>query len=187
MASRTGDVLHRTCIFRWPRRIRCFVDLVHERVWWWRAVLVRLVRSGCGGGYGDRMTAATIGSARIAPAFHPPAVPTLTEQSLAAVGLPLEPFAQMTIELVRASAKGKWHVPGTGIGRCSHLTRAFGYGPASLPEQQVNVLGELDMCSACAGGVRLPGPAGALHVAAGLVVATATWVTELERLAGAMS
>jgi hypothetical protein len=132
------------------------------------------------------MTVATTGSARITPKFYPPAVPMLTEQSLAAVGLPLEPFAQMTVELVRASAKGKWHVAGTGVGRCSHVTRAFGYGPASLPVQQVSVLGELDVCSTCAGGLRLPGPAGVLHVAGGLVVAAATWVSELERLAGAM-
>ncbi|RSM44741.1 hypothetical protein DMB66_52015 [Actinoplanes sp. ATCC 53533] len=127
-----------------------------------------------------------IASARTAAAFHSPVAPLLTEATLAAAGLPLQPFDGMQVELVRASAKGKWHVPGTDASRCSHVSRAFGYRPASLPVQKISVLGEHDLCSSCASQVRLPGAAGVLHVAAGLIVAACQWVTELERLAPAM-
>lgn len=132
------------------------------------------------------MGVAMIGSARMAPAFQPPALPVLTEAGLAAAGLPVQPFAGMTVELVRTSSKGKWHVPGTGTGRCSHVSRAFGYQATSLPVQEVSVLGEHNVCSSCARQVRLPGPAGVLHATAGLVVAAAQWVTELEHLAPQM-
>lgn len=139
-----------------------------------------------GAGYRGPMAVATIGSARVAPVFTPPTVPRLTEESLAAAGLASEPYTRMHLDLVRANSKGKWHAPGTRTDRCTHVTRMFGYQPTALPVQKVSVLGDHDLCSACARQVRLPGPAGVLHEAAGLIVAAAAWVTELERLAPAM-
>lgn len=128
----------------------------------------------------------TTGLARIAPAFHPPVMPQLTEATVTAAGLPVEPFVTMHVELLRVTPKGKWHVPGTDTHRCTHVTRVFGYRPASLPVQQVSVLGEHDLCGSCAHQVRVPGPAGALYMAAGLIVAATQWVAELERLAPSM-
>lgn len=125
-------------------------------------------------------------SERVSPAFCAPAVPLLTEASLRAAGLPVEPFAGMHVKLVRTSLKGKWHVPGTDASRCSHVSRAFGYRPASLPVELVSVLGELDLYSSCVRHVRLSGAVGVLHVAAGLIVAAGLWVAELERLASSM-
>jgi hypothetical protein len=101
------------------------------------------------------------------------------------VGLSAQPFVTMTMEVVRASPKGKWHVP-SDIGRCSHLTRAYGYHPTPLPVQTVSVLGDYDFCSSCLHRVAVPGQAGVLHRVAGLIVAAAAWVTELERLAPGM-
>ncbi|MEV6927570.1 hypothetical protein AB0M46_24130 [Dactylosporangium sp. NPDC051485] len=132
------------------------------------------------------MAVTTTGSARIAPAFRPPVLPQLTEATVTAAGLPAEPFAAMHLDLVRVSPKGKWHAPGTDTHRCTHVTRVFGYRPVGLPVQQVSVLGEHDLCSSCAHQLRVPGPAGALHITAGLIVAAAQWVAEFERLAPAM-
>ncbi|HEX8631611.1 MAG TPA: hypothetical protein VF755_25925, partial [Catenuloplanes sp.] len=132
------------------------------------------------------MAVTTIGAGRVGPVFCPPAAPRLTEAALTAAGLPTHPYTSMHVELVRASQNGKWHVPGTSTHRCTHVTRRFGYQPGTLPVQRVSVLGDHDLCSACAHQVRLPGPAGILHVAAGLIVAAAQWVTELEDLAAGM-
>jgi hypothetical protein len=132
------------------------------------------------------MGVTTTGSARIAPTFQPPAWPQLTEGTLTAAGLPTEPFTTMHVDLVRSSPKGKWHAPGSDNHRCTHVTRVFGHRPTSLPVQQVSVIGEHDLCSSCAHQVRLPGPAGVLHVAAGLIVAAAQWVAEVERRAPGM-
>ncbi|WP_433221438.1 hypothetical protein ACQP00_20640 [Dactylosporangium sp. CS-047395] len=67
-----------------------------------------------------------------------------------------------------------------------HVIRGLAHLPADLPVQQVSVLGEHDVCSACAHQIWVRGPAGALHVAAGLTVAAAQWVAEFERLAPSM-
>jgi|GEM_PF-6367467 len=132
------------------------------------------------------MSMGTLRSRQVGPYFHPPVAPALTEQALAAAGLPATPFAALTMQLVRTSPKGKWHVPGQGGQRCPHLNRSFGYGPTELPLQAVSVLGDYEFCSSCAHAVGLPGPAGVLYTAAGVVVAAAAWVTELEQLAPRM-
>ena len=123
---------------------------------------------------------------RTGPYFQAPSAPRLTAATLAAVGLPAQPFAALTMELLRPSPKGKWHVPGQGTDMCPHLTRVYGYRPANLPVQAVEVLGEYDFCSTCAHRVRLPGPAGVFYAAAGLIVAAARWVDEFEQLASGM-
>jgi hypothetical protein len=57
------------------------------------------------------------------------APPAATAESLAAVGVAPEPLAESTLDVVRTGAKGKWHVPGDGLDRCQHLSRAYGYQP----------------------------------------------------------
>jgi hypothetical protein len=110
----------------------------------------------------------------------------VTAESLAAVGLPAQALDGLTFDAVRTSAKGKWHVAGDGVDRCQHLSRAYGYGGGGLPVQAVSVLGEYDWCSTCAHRVGLPGPAGVFLTAAGVIVAAARWVQDLERCAADM-
>jgi hypothetical protein len=125
-------------------------------------------------------------STRSGPYFQARTVPRLTALALEAVGLSPRPFAALTMDVLRLSPKGKWHVPGQGLDRCSHLTRAYGYRPTRLPVQAVGVLGEYDFCSFCAHRVRLPGPAGVFYAVAGLIVAATQWVAEFEQSASSM-
>jgi hypothetical protein len=123
---------------------------------------------------------------RTGPYFQAPSAPRLTAPALEAVGLSAQPFTALTMDLLRPSPKGKWHVPGQGLDLCSHVTRVYGYRPTTLPVQAVAVLAEYDFCSTCAHRVGLPGPAGVFYAAAGLIVAAADWVDALEQLASGM-
>ena len=123
---------------------------------------------------------------RTGPYFQAPSAPRLTASTLEAAGLSPQPLAALTMDLLRPSPKGKWHVPGSGTDWCPHLARVYGYRPTNLPVQAVAVLGEYDFCSTCAHRVRLPGQAGIFHAAAGLIVAAARWVYEFEQLASSM-
>lgn len=134
------------------------------------------------------MGVAVAGPASPGPYFEAPTAPTVTGEALARAGLSAQPFAALTIEVVRTSPKGKWHVPGAGHDRCHHLTRAYGYHttPATLPVQPVSVLGDYDFCRWCAHRVALPGPAAELYAAARWIVAASAWVDELETQAPGM-
>jgi len=120
--------------------------------------------------------------------FQPPEQPTVSAEALAAAGLSAQPFTAHTIDVVRTSAKGKWHVPGDGPDRCPYLSRSYGYQtrPGTLPVQAVSVLGDCDFCRACAGRVELPGRAGVLYAAARWIVAGHRWVADLEHHATGM-
>jgi hypothetical protein len=132
---------------------------------------------------------ATGEAARTGPYFQHPTESTLTAQALARVGLSAQPFAALTIDVIRTSTKGKWHVPGDGHDWCQPLNRAYGYRNDArvLPVQPVSLLGEYDFCRWCVHRVTPPGPAGLLYTAARWIVAAAGWVAELEARAGAMT
>jgi hypothetical protein len=82
--------------------------------------------------------------------------------------LSAQPFAAPTIDVVSASPRGKWHVPGDGPDRCPHLSRSYGYQtlPGTLPVASVSVPGDYDFRRICAHRAGLPGPAGVLYAAA---------------------
>ncbi len=134
------------------------------------------------------MGVAVAGPARTGPYFAAPTAPTLTAEALARVGLSAQPFAALTIDVVRTSPKGKWHVPGEGLNRCQHLTRAYGYHATAraLPVQPVSVLGDYDFCRWCAHRVTPPGPVAVLYAAARWIVAASAWVADLETRAPGM-
>lgn len=132
------------------------------------------------------MRTSVAGRARVGPYFDPPTVPVVTEQDLHTVGLPSAPLATLTMNLLRTSSKGKWHVAEEPGVRCPSVNRAFGYRTAALPVQAVPVLGDYDLCAHCAHQVGPTGPAGVYHRAAALCVAADTWVSELERTAARM-
>jgi hypothetical protein len=118
-------------------------------------------------------TVATVGvavdsTARRGPYFDGPTAATVTAQALTRAGLAAQPFADLTIDVIRTSPKGKWHVPGDGLDRCQTLTRAYGYQPRTteLPVQAVSLLGEYDFCRWCAHRVTPPDPGGLLYTAA---------------------
>src|SRR5205807_1363155 len=110
----------------------------------------------------------------------------ITFEALEAVGLSTQPLADLTMQVLRTSPKGKWHVPGTDADRCPYVARVYGCQRSDLPTQPVPVLGEYDWCSHCIHRVGLPGPAGAFYTVAGLIVAAAGWVTALEEHAPGM-
>src|SRR5262249_36730475 len=112
-------------------------------------------------------TVATVGvavdsTARRGPYFDGPTAATVTAQALTRVGLAAQPFADLTIDVIRTSPQGEWHVPGTGLERGQALTRAYGCQPrtAEVPVQAVSLLGAYDFCRWCAHRVTHPARVG---------------------------
>lgn len=113
----------------------------------------------------------------------------VTADSLAAVGLPVAPLAELTVDVVRVSPTGKWHVPGSSWhDRCTHLSRTYGYGSGGqdLPVQTLPLLGSFDLCGRCSHRFGPPGAAGVYWRAAGVVQRAAVWVADLEARAAGM-
>jgi hypothetical protein len=132
------------------------------------------------------MRADTTVVSRPGPYFHAPVAAAITTGALEAVGLSAQPFADLTMDVLRTSAKGKWHVPGPDADCCPYIARAYGYHRTDLPTQPVPVLGEYDWCRHCIRRVGLPGPAGVFYTVAGLIVAAAGWVAAVEEQAPGM-
>lgn len=135
------------------------------------------------GSYGRR------GGDVVGYAFHPSRTRLLTAERMRTVGLDLGKLEELSVELLRLSATGKWHVADAGGDYrtgCQHLDR-LRYNAASRERattQKVPLLGNYDLCSGCAHRFGLRGPAGLYFRAAGLIDQAHTWVEELEKGAG---